>query len=155
MNDKILKDITKGDVAKSKILSGVNKVADVVGSTMGYRGRTVLIESAYGLPEPTKDGYKTLQSIHLDDTVESMACEIAKQASQRTVDFAGDSTTATLVLLQAFLKNSFEAVKNGKSPIDVKHEIEKSRDLILEYLATPSIYFSCSAPPRTTPTPLS
>ena len=139
MNDKILKDITKGDVAKSKILSGVNKVADVVGSTMGYRGRTVLIESAYGLPEPTKDGYKTLQSIHLDDPVEAMACEVAKQASQRTVDFAGDSTTATLVLLQAFLKNSFEAVKNGKSPIDVKNEIEKSRDLVLKHLDEISI----------------
>lgn len=134
MNDKILKDITSGPDAQSRILSGVNKLADVVSSTMGYHGRTVLVESPYGLPEPTKDGFKVLQSIHLDDSVESMACEVAKQASKRTVDFAGDATTCTVVLLQAFLKKSIDAVVNGKSPIDVKHEIEKSRDLIIKYL---------------------
>lgn len=90
MNEKILKDISRGPEAQSQILSGVGKLAEVVGSTMGFRGRTVLIESPYGLPEPTKDGYKVLQSIFLEQPVESMSCEIAKQASQRTVDFAGD-----------------------------------------------------------------
>jgi|LakMenE01Jun11ns_1017448.scaffolds.fasta_scaffold9948611_2 chaperonin GroEL len=135
----ILKDVIDGIDAKERIMSGVDKLANPVASSMGYRGRTVLIESPYGLPEPTQDGYKILQSIFLEDPVEAMACEIAKQASQRTVDFAGDSTTATIVLLQAFLRNSIEAVKNGKSAIDVKNEIEKSRDLILKYLDEISI----------------
>jgi len=139
MSEKILKDITSGDDAKERIMSGVDKLANPVASSMGYRGRTVLIESPYGLPEPTQDGYKILQSIFLEDPVEAMACEIAKQASQRTVDFAGDSTTCCIVLLQAFLKNSIEAIKNGKSAIDVKNEIEKSRDLILKYLDEISI----------------
>lgn len=139
MGNKILKDITSGSDAKERIMSGVDKLANPVASSMGYRGRTVLIESDYGLPEPTQDGYKILQSIFLEDPVEAMACEIVKQASQRTVDFAGDGTSATVVLLQAFIKNSIEAVKNGKSAIDVKNEIEKSRDLILEYLDKISI----------------
>lgn len=136
---KILKDVTSGSDAKERIMSGVDKLANPVASSMGYRGRTVLIESDYGLPEPTQDGYKILQSIFLEDPVEAMACEIAKQASQRTVDFAGDGTSATIVLLQAFLKNSIEAVKNGKSAIDVKNEIEKSKELILKYLNEISI----------------
>ena len=134
MSERILKDITSKDDAKTRLLSGINKSADVVSSTFGYRGRTVLIESDYGKAEPTKDGYKTLQSIFLDDPVENIALEIAKEASEKTVKFAGDSTTNTIILLQAFFANSIEAVKNGKSPIDVKQEIEKSRDLILEYL---------------------
>ena len=134
MSERILKDITSKDDAKTRLLSGINKSADVVSSTFGYRGRTVLIESDYGKAEPTKDGYKTLQSIFLDDPVENIALEIAKEASEKTVKFAGDSTTNTIILLQAFFANSIDAVKSGKSPIDVKQEIEKSRDLILEYL---------------------
>jgi chaperonin GroEL len=139
MNERILKNITSGNEAQQGLLNGVNALADVVSSTMGYRGRTVLIETPYGMPEPSQDGYKVLQSIFLEDPVEAMACEIAKQASQRTVDFAGDSTTCTIVLLQAIFKNSIEAIKSGKSPIDVKAEIEKSRDLVLNYLDEISI----------------
>ena len=134
MSDRILKDITSKDDAKNRLLSGINKSANVVSSTFGYRGRTVLIESDYGKAEPTKDGYDTLQAIYLEDPVENIALEIAKEASEKTMKFSGDSTTNTIILLQAFFSNSIEAVKKGKSPIDVKHEIEKSRDLILEYL---------------------
>jgi len=134
MNDMILKDITSGDDAKRKLKAGIDKLADVVSSTMGYRGRTVLIESIYGMPEPTKDGYKTLQAINLDEPVEAMACKVAKEASQRTVDLAGDATTSTIVLLQAFFTESLKALESGKSAIDIKHEIEKSRDKIVAYL---------------------
>jgi len=139
MSERILKTIASDEDAKERLLSGLTKLSKVVSSTMSYRGRTVLIESQFGIPEPTKDGYKTLQSIFLDDPVESMACEIAKQASQRTVDYAGDATTCTIVLLHAFFENSLKAIKDGKSPIDVKNEIEKSRDLIIKYLDEISI----------------
>jgi len=134
MGERILKDIISGDDAKNLLLSGLKKAHDVVSSTYGYRGRTVLIESDYGNAEPTKDGFDTLQSIFLENPVENIALEIAKEASAKTMKFSGDSTTNTVILLYAFFKNSVEAVKNGKSPIDVKREIEKSRDLILEHL---------------------
>jgi chaperonin GroEL len=134
MSERILKDIVSGDDAKDLLLSGLEKAFDVVSSTYGYRGRTVLIESDYGRAEPTKDGYKTLQSIFLENPVENIALEIAKEASEKTVKFAGDSTTNTIILLYAFFKNSVEVVKNGKSPISVKQEIEQSKDLILAHL---------------------
>jgi chaperonin GroEL len=139
MAERILKSITSNEDAKIGLLNGINTLADVVSSTYGYRGRTVLIETPYGMPEPTKDGYKTLQSIFLEDPIESMACEIAKQASQRTVDLAGDATTCTIVLLQAIFSNSLNEIRQGKSPIDVKNSIEKSRDLVLKYLDEISI----------------
>lgn len=134
MSERILKDIISGDDAKNLLLSGLKKAYDVVADTYGPQGRTVLRESDYGNAEPTKDGFKTLKSIYLENPVENIALEIAKEASEKTVTFAGDSTSLTIVLLYAFFKNSVEAVKSGKSPIDVKKEIEKSRDLILEYL---------------------
>jgi len=133
MANKVFTKITSGVEARKKILNGVNAVADVVGSTMGYRGSTVLLERD-GLPEPTKDGYDVAESVFLEDEVEALACETAKEASRKTMDEAGDNTTATMVLLQAFLKNSFKELDNGRSRIDIKLEIEKSRDLVVDYL---------------------
>ena len=134
MSERALKNIASGDDAKDRLLKGVNTLADVVSSTMGTRGRYVLLESQFGLPEPTQDGYKVLQHIFLQDPVESLACEVAKQASQRTVDMAGDGTTSTVVLLRALFANSLKAIEQGKSPIDVRNEIEKSKDLVIKYL---------------------
>ena len=125
--------ITSGKSSREKLMSGVDKVADVVGSTMGYQGNLVLISKG-GLPDPTKDGVTVADAIFLEDPVESLACETAKEAARKTVDEAGDSTSATMVLLQAFLRNSFEALEKGESPIEIKHKIEKSRDKIVEYL---------------------
>ena len=125
--------ITSDNNAQEKILSGVNKIANAVGSTMGYQGNLVLV-SKNGLPHPTKDGYTVLDSIFLEDSVEALACETAKQASKKTVDESGDGTSATIVLLQAFLTNSFDAVNKGKSPIEVKNDIEKSVAKVVDYL---------------------
>ena len=125
--------ITSDNNAQEKILSGVNKIANAVGSTMGYQGNLVLV-SKNGLPHPTKDGYTVLDSIFLEDSVEALACETAKQASKKTVDESGDGTSATIVLLQAFLTNSLDAVSKGKSPIEVKNDIEKSVAKVVDYL---------------------
>ena len=138
MNNQFFTQITSGAEARKKILNGVNAVADVVGSTQGYRGRTVLLEKN-GLPHPTKDGFDVAETIFREDKVESLACESAKEASKKTADEAGDSTTACLVLLQALLQNSYLALESGKSAIDIKTEIEKSRDLVVEYLKEISV----------------
>lgn len=135
----IIKEISHGKQAKESLIQGVNIVADVVSSTMGYRGRTVLIETDGNKNYPTKDGYDTLQAIHLDNPLHNMACELLKEASQKSVDLAGDGTTAVIVLAQAFVKYSYEQFKQGKSPIDIKNNIEKSRDMILARLEELSI----------------
>ena len=138
MKNQFFTEITSGDEARRKILNGVNAVADVVGSTQGYRGRTVLLEKN-GLPHPTKDGFDVAETIFMEDKVESLACETAKEASRKTADEAGDSTTACLVLLQALLQNSYKELESGKSAIDIKLQIEKSKDLVVEYLKEISV----------------
>jgi chaperonin GroEL len=130
----IIKEISSGTNAKEQLIEGVNICANVVSSTMGYRGRTVLIETDGNKNYPTKDGYDALQAIHLDNPLHNMACELLKEASQKTVDLAGDGTTATLVLAQAFVKFAYEEINKGKSPIDIKLQIEKSRDEVLARL---------------------
>lgn len=133
MSNVMHTEITSGDIVRKKLLDGVNKGANVVGSTMGAQGNLVLISKG-GLPDPQKDGVTVAEGIFLEDPVESLAWETAKEAARKTVDESGDSTTATMVLLQAFLTNSFKALESGESAIEIKHKIEKSRDLIAKYL---------------------
>jgi len=85
-----IKDVRFNEDAKAPLINGINTVCNAVSTTMGYRGRTVLIESAGGFPNPTKDGVSVAKSIFLDDAVESLGCEFIKQACQKTVDEAGD-----------------------------------------------------------------
>lgn len=135
----ILKDITSGPEAKNALIDGVNKVADVVTSTMGYRGRTVLIEENGGLIDSTKDGWTVLESIHLEDPLENMACQILKEASQKTVDIAGDNTTLTALLSQMFIKYAHEELEKGTPAIDIKNNIEKSKEIIIDELVKLSL----------------
>jgi len=135
----ILKDITSGEEAKKALIDGVNKVADVVTSTMGYRGRTVLIEEHGGLIDSTKDGFTVLESIHLEDPLENAACQILKEASQKTVDIAGDNTTLTILLAQMFIKYAHEKLAQGTPAIDIKNDIERSKELIIKEIEKMSI----------------
>lgn len=134
-----IKEICVTSDAKKKLLEGVEIVSNVVGSTMGYRGRTVLIESEGGFPTPTKDGYDTLKSINLEDPLMNLANLCLREASQKTAKEAGDATTATVVLAQAFFKNSIDELDKGISAIDIKKNIEASTKKVLAYLAKKSI----------------
>lgn len=134
MSNEIYTTITSGKEAKQKIRNGIDKIANVVGSTMGYQGRLALISKG-GLPYSSKDGVSVAEAIYLEDSVESLACETAKEAARKSVEESSDGTTATLVLLQAFLNNSLDELDKGKkSAIEIKNEIEYSRDLIVKHL---------------------
>jgi len=100
----VVKEITFGDEAKEKVLNGIDIVANAVGSTLGYRGKTVLIEGSGGLPSVTKDGVSVAKAIFLDNPIESCGAELIKQASQKTVDQAGDGTTTTTDLQEVLLE---------------------------------------------------
>ncbi len=134
-----IKEICSNEEAKKKLLEGVDIVSNVIGSTMGYRGRTVLIETEGGFPSPTKDGYDTLKSINLEDPIMNLANISLREASEKTAREAGDATTATVVLAQAFIKNSFLELEANVSPIDIKNNIESSCKKIIEYLKEKSI----------------
>jgi chaperonin GroEL len=134
-----IKEICSGLEAKKRLVEGINIPSDVVGSTMGYRGRTVLRESEGGFPSPTKDGYDTLKSINLDDPVANLANLSLREAAEKTAKEAGDATTATVVLAQAFIRESMLLLNSGQSPIDIKKNIEASCKKVLEFLDEKSI----------------
>lgn len=126
--------VVTGDEAKNKLLSGVNQVCDVVGSTMGYRGSNNLFETFSGLPHITADGYDSLEMMFLSDPIENMACELVKEACRKQHDSVGDNTTLVCVLTQSFFQNSLKAVESGKNAIEVSQEILKSVEKVTAYL---------------------
>ena len=134
-----IKEVKFGSDAKEPLINGVNVVCDAVSSTMGYRGRTMLIEDGGGKPNPTKDGVSVAKAIFLDNPNESLGAEFVKEACNKTVNQAGDGTTSTAVLTQEFVKLSQEVIKKGKSPIDLKNEIESAKDEVVEYLKHNSV----------------
>lgn len=126
--------VVTGSDAKDKLLSGVNQVCDVIGSTMGYRGSNNLFETFDGMPFITSDGYDSLENMFLSDPIENMACELVKEACRKQHDSVGDNTTLVCILTQAFFQNSLKAVENGKNSIEVSQEILKSVEKVNEYL---------------------
>ena len=137
--ERIIRTVTSGPEAKLKILEGVKKCEQVVGATMGYRGNYNLFENSSGMPFLTKDGADSIEELFLEDPVESLACEVTKEAARKTRDFAYDGTSQTTILVYSFLQKAFEAVESGKSPIDIKKSIDESVLKILSYLEEKSI----------------
>jgi len=117
------KKITGGVEAKKQILRAVKEMADVVGSTMGSRGRNVLLESLArpGKPEVVNDGVKIAREFFYFDPVENMAVQLIKEASIRTNDDAGDGTTCATVLAGAIVEEGYKHIINGASPVLLKH----------------------------------
>lgn len=134
MSNTILRQHVKGDEAKQKLLDGLNKSCDIVSDTMGYRGNNNLFETVGGLPNITSDGWDSLSQLFWEDPMEHIACELLKEACKKTFEIVGDNTTLTCVLVQAFFKNSLEELNKGTSSIEIKQNIEKSVEKILEYI---------------------
>ena len=101
---KLVKNLTFGDHARSQVLTGVEKLTNAVGSTLGASGKCVILEDSNGQPQITKDGVTVANSITLQDPLENIGATLIKQAAQRTVKDAGDGTTTATVLAHAILK---------------------------------------------------
>lgn len=115
---------------------GVDHIADVVTTTLGPKGNTVIIQSEHS-PEVitvTKDGVTVAKAFGADNTVQSLAAQIVKQAANKTASVAGDGTTTTVVLTQAIVEEAVKMIKIGMPAIDVKRQIEKDLDKILSEL---------------------
>ena len=116
----LIKDLSFGDDAKSKIKAGVDKLAKAVKSTLGASGKCVIYEDARGLPVITKDGVTVAESVVLFDPVENMGATLIKEAARNTVREAGDGTTTATVLAESLLKevnNSDETIRSIKDGI--------------------------------------
>lgn len=126
--------------ARAKLLIGVNKLADAVKTTLGPRGRNVVIQKSWGDPIITKDGVTVAKAIDLEDPQENLGAKIIREASSKTNDLAGDGTTTSTVLAQAIIKEGIKLLASGVNPISIKNSLEaQTKDLIakLKEMSTP------------------
>ena len=117
---------SEGRDLQERILSGVNKLADNVVSTLGPRGRNVIIHRKDKTPIITKDGVTVAEFVNFDDPFENVGAEIIKQVALETNTLAGDGTTTSTVLARAILQNAQKHIVAGASPVEVKRGIEKA-----------------------------
>ena len=135
---EIVKDLTFGDKANTKIMSGVNKLTDAVKSTLGASGKCVIYEDATGRPVITKDGVTVAESVVLRDPVENIGATLIKEAAANTVREAGDGTTTATVLAHAIL-TEYNKLEDETEVRIVKEGIEDCAKKISVYLTDSSI----------------
>ncbi len=121
-----VKDVKFGNDARSKMLAGVNVLADAVKVTLGPKGRNVVLDKAYGAPTITKDGVSVAREIELEDKFENMGAQMVKEVASKANDVAGDGTTTATVLAQAIVNEGVKAVAAGMNPMDLKRGIDKA-----------------------------
>ncbi|TDK22718.1 chaperonin GroEL [Luteimonas aestuarii] len=120
------KEIRFGEDARSKMVRGVNTLANAVKATLGPKGRNVVLEKSFGAPTITKDGVSVAKEIELADKFENMGAQMVKEVASKTSDNAGDGTTTATVLAQAFIREGSKAVAAGMNPMDLKRGIDQA-----------------------------
>ncbi len=120
------KDVKFHDAARSKMIVGVNILADAVKVTLGPKGRNVVLERSFGSPTITKDGVSVAKEIELKDKFENMGAQMVKEVASKTSDVAGDGTTTATVLAQAIVQEGMKFVAAGMNPMDLKRGIDKA-----------------------------
>jgi len=120
------KDVKFHESARSKIVAGVNVLADAVKVTLGPKGRNVVLERSFGAPTVTKDGVSVAKEIELKDKFENMGAQMVKEVASKTSDVAGDGTTTATVLAQAIVTEGMKYVAAGMNPMDLKRGIDKA-----------------------------
>ena len=128
------KQVLFGDDARSKMVRGINVLADAVKVTLGPKGRNVVLERAFGGPTVTKDGVSVAKEIELKDKFENMGASMVREVASKTSDNAGDGTTTATVLAQAIVDEGMKFVAAGMNPMDLKRGIDKAVAAAIEEL---------------------
>ena len=128
------KQVLFGNDARSRMVDGVNVLADAVKVTLGPKGRNVVLERAFGGPTITKDGVSVAKEVELKDKFENMGAQMVKEVASKTSDNAGDGTTTATVLAQAIVDEGMKYVAAGMSPMDLKRGIDKAVAAAIEQL---------------------
>jgi chaperonin GroEL len=128
------KDVKFSDDARTRMISGVNTLANAVKVTLGPKGRNVVLEKAFGAPTVTKDGVSVAKEIELEDKFENMGAQMVKEVSSQTSDVAGDGTTTATVLAQGIVREGMKSVSAGMNPMDLKRGIDKAVHAAVESL---------------------
>ena len=133
------KDILYGSDARSKMETGINKLADTVKVTLGPKGRNVVLERAYGSPLITNDGVTIAREIELEDKAENMGAQLLREVATKTNDVAGDGTTTATLLAQAIIKAGLKNLAAGSNPMILQKGIKKAVAKTIESLKKQSV----------------
>ena len=128
------KELRFGAEARSLLLAGVDKLAEAVKSTLGPKGRNVILEKITGTPVVTNDGVTIAREIHLANQFENMGAQLVKEAAIKTNDVVGDGTTTATVLAQAIITEGMQAISAGANPVLVKRGIDVAVDRLVSHL---------------------
>ena len=120
------KRILFGQDARSKVLKGVDILANTVKVTLGPKGRNVAFERSFGAPLVTKDGVTVAKEIELKDNLENMGAQMVREVASKTAEVAGDGTTTATVLAQAIFREGNKYVTAGANPMELKRGIDKA-----------------------------
>ncbi|XP_042000344.1 ruBisCO large subunit-binding protein subunit beta, chloroplastic-like isoform X2 [Salvia splendens] len=124
----------KDGSAIKRLQVGVNKLADLVGVTLGPKGRNVVLESKYGAPKIVNDGVTVAREVELEDPVENIGAKLVRQAASKTNDLAGDGTTTSVVLAQGLIAEGVKVVAAGANPVLITRGIEKTTKALVAEL---------------------
>ena len=128
------KQVLFGDDARVRIVRGVNILANAVKTTLGPKGRNVVLERSFGAPTVTKDGVSVAKEIELKDKFENIGAQLVKEVASKTSDNAGDGTTTATVLAQSIVVEGLKYVAAGINPMDLKRGIDKAVAVAVEEL---------------------
>ncbi len=128
------KEVRFSDDARSRMVRGVNILANAVKATLGPKGRNAVLEKSFGAPTITKDGVSVAKEIELKDKFENMGAQMVKEVASNTSDEAGDGTTTATLLAQAIIREGLKAVASGRNPMDIKRGIDKAVTAAVEEL---------------------
>ena len=125
------KDVKFETDARTRMLRGVDTLADAVKVTLGPKGRNVVLDKSFGAPRITKDGVSVAKEIELSDKFENMGAQMLKEVASKTSDVAGDGTTTATVLAQAIVRGGVRAVAAGMNPMDLKRGIDLAAKAVI------------------------
>jgi len=128
------KEVIFGENARSRMLRGVNVLADAVKVTLGPKGRNVILDKSFGAPTITKDGVSVAKELELKDKYENMGAQMVKEVASKTSDVAGDGTTTATVLAQTMLTEGLKSVAAGMNPMDLKRGLDKAVNATVDEL---------------------
>jgi chaperonin GroEL len=132
------KQIEFNSDARAKLKAGVDALANAVRTTLGPKGRNVVIGKAFGSPHVTKDGVSVAKQVELKDPVENLGAQMVKEVASKTADIAGDGTTTATVLAQSLVTNGLKVVAAGSNPIDLKRGMDKAVATVVSELKSMS-----------------
>ena len=128
------KEVRFSDDARTRMVRGVNLLANAVKATLGPKGRNAVLEKSFGAPTVTKDGVSVAKEIELKDKFENMGAQMVKEVASSTSDEAGDGTTTATVLAQAIIREGMKAVASGINPMDIKRGVDLGVNAAVEDL---------------------